>query len=86
MTLPACAPRTIEVAVEKPVPVAVPIKATPPAALLACPSEPDGFPLGETADMPATVRQAAIRMAKALRSRGDQLLRLIRWHQPEACR
>lgn len=85
-TLPGCAHRAVEVPVEKPVPVAVEIRDTPPAELLRCPEQPAGFPTDAEATMPAGVRSAAIRMARALRDRGDQLVRLIRWHDPEACR
>jgi hypothetical protein len=72
--------------VPKPVPVAVEIRDTPPAELLRCPEHPAGFPTDTQATMPAGVRSAAIRMGRALRDRGDQLVRLIRWHDPEACR
>ena len=72
--------------VEKPVPVAVEIRDNPPAELLRCPEQPAGFPTDAQATMPTGIRAAAIRMARALRERGDQLVRLIRWHDPEACR
>lgn len=72
--------------VERPVPVAVEIRSTPPAELLRCPEQPAGFPTDAEATMPAGVRAAAIRMARGLRDRGDQLLRLIRWHDAEACK
>lgn len=85
-TLPGCARRAVEVPVEKPVPVAVEIRDTPPADLLRCPEQPAGFPADAEANMPGSVRAAAIRMARALRERGDQLVRLIRWHNPEACK
>lgn len=84
--LPGCARRAVEVPVPTPVPVAVPVKDTPPAELLACPEAPAGFPLDAEAQMPDGVRAAAIRLARAFRARGDQLVRLIRWHDPEACR
>ncbi len=85
-TLPGCARRAVEVPVENPVPVAVEIRDTPPADLLRCPESPAGFPADAEANMPAGVRAAAIRMARALRERGDQLVRLIRWHNPGACK
>jgi hypothetical protein len=74
------------VPVPKPAPVAVAVKDTPPAELLACPVTPEGFPADAEAQMPTGVRAAAIRLAQAFRARGDQLVRLIRWHDPEACR
>lgn len=82
--LQACAPKIVEVA--KPVPVAVEVRDTPPADLLTCPANPVGFPIDAQATIPADVRAAAIRMAHALRARGDQLVRLIRWHHPDACK
>lgn len=83
MTLPAC---VRQVPVAKSVPVAVEIRDTPPAALLRCPVAPVGYPTDAEATMPAGVRAATIRMASALRDTRDQLLRLIRWHTPEACK
>ncbi|MCC2976248.1 hypothetical protein LK533_06115 [Sphingomonas sp. PL-96] len=67
-------------------PVALEVKDTPPAELLACTTAPDGFPADAEAQMPTSVRAAAIRLAQAFRARGEQLVRLIRWHDPEACR
>ncbi len=84
MTSPGCTRPSVEVV--KPVPVAVTVRDTPPADLLRCPDVPAGFPIDADATMTAPVRAAAIRMARALRERGDQLLRLIRWHDAEACR
>lgn len=84
-TLPGCARRAVEVPIAAPVPVAVPVKDTPPAELLQCPPAPAGFPLDATAEMPPTVRSATIRVAKALRDTRDRLLRLIEWNAPGTC-
>ncbi len=83
--LPGCIRPAVEVPVDRPVPVAVEIHDTPPSELLRCPTAPAGFPLDADATMAAPVRAAAIRLARAVRERGDQLVRLIRWHDASAC-
>lgn len=68
-----------------PVAVAVAVKDLPPAALLACPDAPAGFPADAQATMPPAVRFAAIRLATAYAALRDQLGRLIGWIDPAAC-
>lgn len=68
-----------------PIAVAVAVKDLPPAALLACPAAPDGFPADAQATMPPAVRFAAIRLATAYAALRDQLGRLIDWNAPGTC-
>lgn len=65
--------------------LAVPVKDSPPADLLACPAAIQGFPLDETAMMPPAVRMAATRLATGYAGIRAQLVRLIEWHRPVAC-
>lgn len=65
--------------------VAVELRDTPPADLLACPVAPAGFPADAQAQMPPAVRTAVIGIAVALAVTRDQLTRLVRWHRPGAC-
>lgn len=86
--LPACALLPIKhVEVEKPVPVAVPIKDTPPAELLRCAERPEGVPEDKTliAQIPTRARAGIIRMARALGANADQLDRLVNWNSPGTC-
>jgi len=65
--------------------VAVKVESTPPADALACPVAPAGFPVDQVAELPAEVREAAIRLARAYVAARAQLVRLIDWHSPGAC-
>ncbi|MCW2410879.1 MULTISPECIES: hypothetical protein [unclassified Sphingobium] len=82
MTLQGCAQRQIETA---PAVIAVEVKDTPQADLLACPAPPAPFPRDATATIPPAVRSALIAFATAYADTRDQLLRVIRWHEPGAC-
>jgi len=82
MTLQACARPQIETA---PAVIAVEVKDTPPAQLLACPVAPEPFPSDASATIPPAVRSAIIGLASAYAQTRDQLLRVIRWHEPGAC-
>lgn len=84
--LPGCA-RTIEVPVDKPVPVAVSVRDTPPADLRRCAERPRGLPEEDklTAQIPDPVRAAIIRIARAFASNASQLDRLVNWSTPGAC-
>ncbi len=81
MTLQGCTRPQIEPA---PAVIAVEVKDTPPADLLTCPVSPAPFPK-ETATIPPAVRAALIGLASAYAQTRDQLLRVIRWHEPTAC-
>lgn len=72
---------------DKPVPVAVPVKQTPPAELLKCADRPDGLPEDPAliAQIPTAIRAGIIRMARAFGANASQLDRLIEWEQPGAC-
>jgi hypothetical protein len=69
------------------VPVAVPVKDTPPAELLACAERPTGLP--EDADLiaqiPTKLRAGIIRLARAFGSNASRLDRLIDWNAPGSC-
>ena len=82
IALQACAHRVVESA---PAAVAVVIRDTPPAELLACPQRPAGFPEDAIASLPKAVREAAIRLAHGYAEAIDQLERLIAWHGVENC-
>lgn len=58
---------------------------TPPANLLLCPAPVDGFPLDQVATLPPPVRDAVIRLARALAANTGQLRSLIDFHQPGTC-
>lgn len=85
--LPGCVHRIIEVPVEKPVPVAVPVKDTPPAELTRCADKPAGLPESKVvlAQIPTPVRAAIIRIARAFAANAQQLDRLIDWTAPGTC-
>lgn len=68
-----------------PTAVAVTIRDTPPAELLACPVRPEGFPLDSVAQMPKPVREAAIRLAQGYAEATSQLERLIGWNTGHRC-
>lgn len=83
---PACAPRA-DLAVEKPVPVAVPVAVAPPAELMRCADRPEGLPEDPAiiAQIPTSVRAGIIRLARAFGANAAQLDRLIEWNSPGAC-
>ena len=70
-----------------PVPIAVPVKDTPPAELLRCADRPEGLP--EDADLvaqlPTRARAGIIRLARAFGANAAQLDRLIAWAVPGKC-
>ena len=82
---PGCTPRAE--LVEKPVPVAVPVKDTPPAELLTCADRPDGLPEDPqlVAQMPTRLRAGVIRLARAYAAVAARLDRLINWTAPGTC-
>ncbi len=82
IALQACAHRAADPA---PTAVAVEIRDTPPAELLACPVRPEGFPLDSVATLPKAVREAAMRLAHAYADVTDRLERLIGWHGVDNC-
>ena len=91
MMLPGCG-GTIEVPVEKPVPVAVPVKDTPPADLLRCADRPAPLPEdpapkdpAKLAMLPKSVRAALIAIARAFAANARQLDRLVNWSRPGTC-
>ncbi len=83
--LPGCTHRA-EI-VEKPVPVAVPVKDTPPAELLVCAERPEGLPEDPqlVAQMPTRLRAGVIRLARAFAIVTARLDRLIEWNAPGTC-
>ena len=83
IALQACAHQAADPA---PTAVAVAIRDTPPAELLACPQRPEGFPLDSIATLPKPVREAAMRLAQSYAEIADQLERLIGWHGPSCPR
>ena len=90
--LPACVPALlkrppIEVIVEKPVPVAVPVKDTPPAELTRCADRPEGLPEDPAlvAQIPTRIRAGVIRLARAFAGNAAQLDRLVNWAAPGSC-
>ena len=82
MTLQGCTRPQIEPA---PAVIAIEVKDTPPADLLTCPVSPAPFPTDAAATMPPAVRTALMGLASAYAQTRDQLLRVIRWHEPAAC-
>lgn len=88
MALPGCAHRNVvEVPVEKPVAVAVPVNPVPPAELTRCAERPQGLPEDPAivAQIPTAVRAAIIGLARAFAANAGQLDRLVNWHTPNAC-
>ncbi len=77
----------MEVPVDKPVPVAVVVKDTPPAELTRCAERPDGLPEDAAllAQIPTRARAGIIRLAKAFALNASQLDRLIAWNEPGSC-
>ena len=86
MMLPGCG-GTIEVPVEKPVPIAVTVKDTPPADLLRCADRPAPLPedTATVAMLPKSVRAALIAVARAFAANARQLDRLVNWSRPGTC-
>lgn len=84
--LPGCA-KTIEVPVDKHVPVAVEVKDTPPADLLRCAERPAPLPEDDAtvALLPRSVRAALIGIARAFGVNAAQLDRLVNWQRPGSC-
>jgi len=82
MLLPGCAARTAET---PPAVIAVPVRDTPPAVLLICPTRPDAFPVDAEATIPPAVRTAMIGLAHGYAAARDQLGRLIAWNSGMAC-
>ena len=72
---------------EKPVPVAVPVKTTPPAELLVCADRPEGLPEDPhlIAQIPTKLRAGIIRLARAFGTNASRLDRLIDWSAPGSC-
>ncbi|WP_236553106.1 hypothetical protein [Sphingomonas sp. 8AM] len=68
-------------------PVAVPLKITPPAELLTCAERPDGLPEDPqlVAQMPTRLRAGVIRLARAFATAAGRLDRLIDWNAPGTC-
>jgi hypothetical protein len=70
-----------------PVPVAVTVKTTPSAELLACADRPAGLPEDAelVAQIPTKIRAGIIRLAKAFGANAARLDRLIDWNAPGTC-
>ena len=68
-------------------PVAVPVKDTPPAELLRCADRPAGLPEDDdvVAQIPTRARAGIIRLARAFGANASQLDRLIEWAAPGTC-
>lgn len=68
-------------------PVAVPVKDTPPAELLRCAARPEGLPEDPelVAQIPTRARAGIIRVARAFGANAAQLDRLIDWITPGTC-
>lgn len=86
MALLACAHRPADPPAV-PTPVAIEVKATPPAELLRCAERPEGLPEDPAliAQIPTKIRAGIIRLAKAFGANAGQLDRLIEWNAPGAC-
>jgi hypothetical protein len=84
--LQGCAPKP-PVRIEVPVPVAVPVKDTPPAELLRCAERPEGLPEDPAliAQIPTRIRSAIIRLARSFAGNAAQLDRLVDWNAPGSC-
>ncbi len=84
--LPGCV-RPEPVLVDKPVPVAVVVKDTPPAELTKCADRPAGLPEDKAllAQIPTPVRSAIIRVARAFADNAARLDRLINWNVAGTC-
>jgi len=83
MTLAGCASRAVQhVAPEV---VAVPVKDTPPADLLACPLPARAFPTDTIASLPRQLRAPLQGLAIDYRDLFDRQVRLINWISPGTC-
>jgi len=87
--LQACAHRASDVPPPAlvPDPVAIVVKATPPAELLRCADRPEGLPEdpGLIAQIPTRIRAGIIRLARSFGANAAQLDRLIDWNAPGSC-
>jgi hypothetical protein len=70
-----------------PTPVAIVVKATPPAELMRCADRPEGLPEDKelVAQIPTRARAGIIRMARGFGANRNQLDRLIDWITPGTC-
>lgn len=68
-------------------PVAVPVKDTPPAELLRCADRPEGLPEDKdlVAQIPTRARAGIIRLARAFAGNADRNDRLVNWNVPGSC-
>ena len=68
-------------------PVALPVKTTPPAELLVCAERPEGLPEDPDliAQIPTKLRAGIIRLARAFGANASRLDRLIDWEAPDTC-
>lgn len=85
-TLPGCT-RTVELPVDRPVPVAVKVDDKPAAELTRCADRDARLPddADSWAVLPPRLRNALIRFARAFGANADQLDRLINWNVPGSC-
>jgi len=65
--------------------VAVPVKDTPPADLLVCPTPAPAFPTNVAATIPAAVRTPLRGLALNYRDLFDRNRRLVNWIAPGTC-
>ncbi|PVX30972.1 hypothetical protein DD559_17905 [Sphingomonas pokkalii] len=65
--------------------VAVPVKDTPPANLLACPEPPPAFPTDQVAILPAPLRTALKTLVLHDRDQRVRFRRLVAWIAPGTC-
>lgn len=84
-SLPGCSREAVEPTPPAPAAIAVDTRTAPPAELLRCPERPEGFPGGETAVIPESVRAALMRLAAAFARNADRHRRLIEWERGEPC-
>lgn len=86
MTLPGCT-KTVELPVDRPVPIAVKVDDKPAAELTRCADRRARLPddAASWAVLPPRLRDALIAFAKAYRANADQLDRLINWNVPDSC-
>lgn len=88
IALPACGQRLpVNAVASVPDPVAVVVKATPPAELTRCAERPEGLPEDKAliAQIPTKVRAGIIRLARAFAANAGQLDRLINWAASDTC-
>lgn len=84
--LPGCT-RTVELPVNRPVPVAVKVDDRPPAELTRCANRSARLAEdpGSWAVLPPRVRESMIAFARAFGANADQLDRLVNWNVPGSC-